>query len=61
MGNVEAGARAGEPPGQSVPRRFDYTQLSPKDARLFAKMMARELFAATAEVAANIDPEKLAQ
>ena len=46
---------------QSVPSRFDYTQLSPKDARLFAKMMLRELFAATPEVAANIDPEKLAQ
>ena len=61
MGNVEAGARAGEPPGQSVPSRFDYTQLSPQDARLFAKVMARALFAATPEVAANIDPEKLAQ
>ena len=37
MGNVEAGARAGELPDQSVPSRFDYAQLSPQDARLFGK------------------------
>ena len=61
MGTIEADTLAEEPPGESIPSRFDYTHLGPKGASLFANMMAQMLSAAIPEMAASFDGETLAQ